>query len=386
MMQAAPATATRNRRGDRAIAAGAQATKPSDPALAPTERARMDEFLHDFLASKASVLADTDLATRFSAFVMRGKLMRALLVTIGYRLGTPGSVDKRLPEDVIRVAVALELLHSSLLIHDDIIDRSETRRGDPSWHTHYAASVDRARRGVGSPMLGADHVGLSMAICAGNVGFFFSFEILATLDTSPEIARRLHTVVAQTVGAAGLGELRELRLTVDGQGTAADAAHVNLDKTALYSCTLPLLVGGLLGGAEDGVLDDLHAMGADMGHLFQLVDDELDLFGEEGALGKPTGTDVREGRHTLLYTMLREGVPAKEWRRLAPIYGRIDLSANDLQLLRDAAIQHGVRDAYHAQIASIVTRTLGRIDALPCSPPSRSELIGFVHAVAHRHK
>ena len=348
---------------------------PATPApSAAHDRSAVEAFLHRFLEAKQRSDGTGDVAGRYAQYVCRGKMMRALLVVLTYRMGG----HQCLSADVLRCAAALELLHSAMLIHDDIIDRSDERRGQPSWHVRYARLA--AARGAAE----AAHVGRSMALCAGDVGFFFAFEMLAQLDAEERIKRRLLTAVTRMVGAAGLGELHEMRLALHHNGGDAAIFDVYAQKTAAYSCALPLTVGGLLGGLPAATVAELDTVGMAVGRMFQVIDDELDLFGDAAALGKPVGTDVREGRHTLFYALLERRLPAAEWAQLKPLFGNGELQQADLRRVR-AAVEHaGIRRLIGRHLQRTSAAAMQRVAALPVAAVHRQSLRRMIGAVLAR--
>jgi geranylgeranyl pyrophosphate synthase len=348
---------------------------PATPApFAAHDRSAVEAFLSRFLNAKQRTDGSGDVAGRYAQYVCRGKMMRALLVVLAYRMGG----CRRLSADVLRCAAALELLHSAMLIHDDIIDRSDERRGQPSWHVRYAQLA--AARGAAE----AAHVGRSMALCAGDIGFFFAFEMLAQLDAEERIKRQLLTAVTRMVGAAGLGELHEMRLALHHNGGDATIFDVYAQKTAGYSCALPLTVGGLLGGLAADTVAELDAIGLAVGRMFQVIDDELDLFGDAEALGKPVGTDVREGRHTLFYALLDRRLPAAEWAQLKPLFGNGELQPEDLRRVRAAVDRAGIRRLIGRHLQRTSAEAMERVAALPVAPAQRESLRRMIGALLAR--
>jgi geranylgeranyl pyrophosphate synthase len=333
----------------------------------------VERFLSQFLAGKRSDGAG-EVADSFAQYACRGKMMRALLVVLAYRMGCAGPLST----DVLRCAAALELLHSAMLIHDDIIDRSDTRRGMPAWHVRYARFA--AMRGTAE----AAHVGRSMALCAGDVGFFFAFELLAQIDADPATKRALLTAVTRTAGSAGIGELDEMHLALDHRCDDTAILDVYAKKTAGYSCALPLTAGALLGGLTAETVTELAAVGRDLGQMFQIIDDELDLFGDAREIGKPVGADVREGRHTLFYALLSRNLPAAEWARIAPLFGDRNLRYEDLLRVREAAAAAGIREMVGAHLQRTAQVARRRVDALAVAPHHRQSLQRTISAVLAR--
>ena len=360
--------------GTPAPATGSRLVSSTPVPFTDRDRSAVEAFLRQFLDAKQRTDGTGDVAGRYAQYVCRGKMMRALLVVLAYRMGG----REGLSPDVLRCAGALELLHSAMLIHDDIIDRSDERRGEPSWHESYAQLA--AARGAAE----AAHVGRSMALCAGDVGFFFAFEMLAQLEAEEGIKRRLLTSVTRMVAAAGLGELQEMRLALSHRGGAATVFDVYAQKTAGYSCALPLTVGGLLGGLAAPIVAHLDAIGHAMGQMFQVIDDELDLFGDAAALGKPVGTDVREGRHTLFYALLERHLPAAEWARLKPLFGNGELGQDDLLRVRAAVDDCGIRRLVGRHLRHTADHAMERVAALAVAPAHRESLRQMIGAVLAR--
>ena len=356
-----PGTAPNSRTPDRPAPFGAQ------------DRQAVERFVSEFLAGKHADGAG-EVADRFAEWVCRGKMMRASLVVLAYRMGRSGPLST----DVLRCAAALELLHSAMLIHDDIIDRSDTRRGMPAWHVRYA------RRAGSWDAAEAAHVGRSMALCAGDVGFFFAFELLAQIDADPHTKRELLTAVTRTAGTVGVGEMNEMHLAVDHRGNDDAILDVYAQKTAGYSGALPLTAGGLLGGLAAETLAELAAIGRALGEIFQIIDDELDLFGNALEMGKPVGADVREGRHTLFYALLSRHLPAPEWARIRGLFGDPNLRHDGLLPVREAIDAAGIRDMVGARLQRTADAARRRVETLEVAPRHRASLLGMFDAVLAR--
>ena len=331
------------------------------------DRIQVEEFLKKFFLSKDETPLTRDLAKRFEIFSCKGKMMRALLVLTAFRL----SEKKQLSQDAIRCAASLELLHSSILIHDDVIDRSMQRRGTTSWHLDYAtiAKANGSRD--------YNHIGRSMAICAGDIGFFFAFEILSKLQAGKKAKDNIFSLVCQTLAGAGLGELEEMDLSENHKGDSNDIFKVYAKKTALYSCSLPLAVGAILGGLDTLTVSKLISIGRSLGQAFQLLDDDLDLFGDPTKTGKPIGTDVREGRHTLLYSLLSKHLPPEKWQSLKLLFGEKELPESKLKLVQEAAEKYGIRKEIHHQVAKMKKEIKIMVENLSLTP----DLLNFFNKV-----
>ncbi|SDP24014.1 geranylgeranyl diphosphate synthase, type I [Nakamurella panacisegetis] len=237
-----------------------------------------------------------------------GKRLRPQFLCWGFLAAHPEAerftAGDRLPPGVLQAAAALELIQACALIHDDIIDRSDTRRGKPSIHR----SVQKLHADHGWSG-DAEHYGLSSALLLGDLAlawaddlFLDGFEQLGGPAGALSAWRAMRTEVLA-------GQLLDLRITADRSGdpevAADDAMVVNRYKTAAYTVERPLHLGAALGGASPATVTALREYGAVIGVGFQLRDDLLGVFGDPAATGKPAGGDLIEGKRTVLLAMAR---------------------------------------------------------------------------------
>ncbi|MFB6242426.1 MAG: polyprenyl synthetase family protein [Candidatus Nanosalina sp.] len=230
-----------------------------------------------------------DSSERLSEMVKGGKMVRGSLVML-----TNEFYGGDNPEDALKAAGAIELLHTGLLMHDDIVDRDEYRRGMPTFAEQYRKMAEEKDISEG------EHFGTSMAIVAGDISFFVATEILSELEAFPEIYRKVNKLVAQEFSRVSLAEQRDI-YTGHSQEELEESEIMELyrDKTARYTFSLPFSVGAVLAGAEDDRIEDLRQLGEKIGVIYQLKDDELGLFGSEEKTGKSLGSDLEENKKTL---------------------------------------------------------------------------------------
>jgi geranylgeranyl diphosphate synthase type I len=291
-----------------------------------------------------------DVCQRLYGFASQGKMIRGGLVYLGYRVCRNGHGANARARQLAEAAVAMELFQSALLVHDDIMDRDLLRRGQKTLHVQYAEMAGRA--GAGD----AAHLGEGLGICAGDVGYFLAFEILAGMKISPAVHRRILQLCARELSCVGVAQMQDL---FNGTGTAAitndEILRLYLYKTGRYTFSLPLMVGGLLAGAKAPVLKRLEKIGEYLGIIFQIKDDELGLFAETEAIGKQAGSDVREGKKTLYYSYLFDRAPEPDLKRLSRIFGNGAGRPEDLQYVRDLVEDLGIRGEV-AGVASTLAR------------------------------
>ena len=257
------------------------------------------------------------LALAFITACKGGKRIRGVLVRMGYEIANQSSVVS-LPagkaglqsSDIIKVGAALEILHASILAHDDIIDKSELRRGQK---TLYQA-------------LGGDHYGISQAIGLADIGFFLCFSIISKSKFQDQEKNQAIGIVSKMMMDTGLGEILDVELPhLGGERKEEDVIKIMHLKTAQYTISGPLVVGATLGGADEDLYKKLSQFGDNLGIAFQIQDDILGVFGEEKELGKSVTSDIEEGKNTLLITEALKKATSGQRKILDQYYGKGDL-------------------------------------------------------------
>lgn len=317
-------------------------------------------YLDEFLSQKERELApvgEHHAATlgEIGAFCARGKMIRAAMTLLGWRAA--GGKDD---EPVLPIAGAMELLHAGLLIHDDVMDRDDFRRGHPAFHRRYRDRL--AAEGAADPQ----HTGESLAVCAGDVAFFLAGESLARAALpEPRHAEVRRTFFHECL-LVGLGQMDDVSLGARRAPAAvADILAVYRYKTARYTFSMPLILGALGAGDDHMLCERLDAVGERIGTLFQIKDDELGLFGEAADIGKPTGSDIREGKKTLLFSLMVEHAAGADRDRLLRTLGNPSITAADIAFVRDLAERSGALAAVRSRAATIETEARGLIGGLP---------------------
>jgi geranylgeranyl diphosphate synthase type I len=300
--------------------------------------------LERLLAAQAGELARAGRASaeavrRLAAFAARGKMVRGGLLVFGWRMhgGEKGPIARSI---VLRAAAALELLHSALLVHDDIMDGDRLRRGEPTVHARYEEEARRAR--AADP----GRVGTALGVSAGDLAIFAALEEICSLEVDPALGIALARRVGRELSLVGAGQLEDVALGADRRWPSrAEVLAVYTYKTARYTFSLPLACGALLAGARPAEVARLDRLGELLGTVFQVLDDDLGMFASETETGKPVGADIREGKKTLLARELLRRAGGAERRRLAPLFGKRNLTRRDIEAVREAAERLGARQA-----------------------------------------
>lgn len=305
-----------------------------------------------------------------------GKRVRPELVVWGHLAGG-GGIDPP-GSDVLAAAAAIEVLHTFALIHDDVMDRSERRRGRPTAHVAFAQrAVEAAPASSGDPASDPAWFGVSAALLAGDLASAWADELFATV-AGPE-ARRQFDVLRNEVMA---GQYLDVRLALDDTPSEDMAKRVALLKSARYTVTRPLLVGAALAGAPAGVAAALERYGDSAGLAFQMRDDVLGLFGDPATSGKSSLDDLREGKRTLLVTRALRLADDDQRRVLQGALGDPDLDEAGARVARDVVAATGARASVEALIADECARAVASTADLP--GPAASALRAMAVRLSHR--
>jgi len=281
-----------------------------------------------------------------------GKRFRALLVLAGYHL-TSG----RAPTPAIPAAAALEHFQSWMLIHDDIIDHAELRRGGPTVHRE-VARLHAKERGVGS----SEDYGVGVAITLGDLEEPFTLASLLASNTPP--ARRLAALgeFVRMTRETAYGQLLDLRngTREPGRLEEKDVLEVHRLKSAVYTVVSPLKIGALLAGARPSSLTDLEAIATDLGIAFQLRDDVLGAGFESAAIGK-SANDLVEGKRTLLVVRAWKTGSPSEKAAIARVLGRPGAGEAEVARARAALRSSGALAYSERRIEALTGRALDRL-------------------------
>ena len=251
------------------------------------------------------------------AVLSNGKRVRPVLLIAGYL-----SQGREPNEGIFDIAVSVELFHNFLLIHDDIIDKDELRRGMPTLWRRFQEE------------LGVDeHLAISLAISAGDTLYAYVVEKITKARLPPEKRLKALERFTHTMELTGYGENLDIYFPVVpiDQIDEKWVSIVHKLKTAMYTISFPLTLGAELGEASEDILNGLYEYGINAGIAFQLHDDILGVFGDPKKTGKPVGNDIREGKRTLLLLTAYRNANEEQKRILEEAIG-----SNDEQKIQKA--------------------------------------------------
>ncbi|MGW5521387.1 polyprenyl synthetase family protein [Gordonia sp. NPDC003950] len=324
-----------------------------------------------------------------------GKRVRPTFGYAGWLCGI-GHPDRRPPQpeqtatDALRVCAALELVQACALIHDDIIDHSDTRRGRPTVHRLFEQH-HRESEWSGDA---ADH-GVAAAILAGDFALAWADDMVAGhspagADPTDDAPTPLPAAVGSTWAAMRTevlgGQYLDIVNEAAGDDSVEAAYRVMRYKTAAYTVARPLELGARMAGAPPQLLDDLAAVGHDLGIAFQLRDDVLGVFGDPDRTGKPSGDDLVEGKRTvLLASGLRRATDRDPTLadRLRGYLGRT-LDSDELAGARSILVDVGARAEVEDRVDGLLGSATARLDAADIAAGVRTQLRGLAESIAHR--
>ncbi|MFE9687492.1 polyprenyl synthetase family protein [Streptomyces sp. NPDC006285] len=283
----------------------------------PEVARRVEAILADFVIRQAESAAARGLPNQAPLVLgdflaAGGKRIRPLLCVLGWHAaGARGNADAAL-----QVAASLEMFHAFALIHDDIMDRSATRRGRPT--VHRALAADHAH---GRSAAAADHLGEAGAILVGDFALAWADELLHTARLSPGQLWRVLPLMDDMRGEVLYGQYLDITVTGTRSHEHAVLLRIIRYKTAKYTCERPLHIGAALAGTDEQLLCALSDFALPLGEAFQLRDDLLGVFGNVQETGKPALDDLREGKQTVLVALALAQAPRAQAGQLRQFLG-----------------------------------------------------------------
>jgi geranylgeranyl diphosphate synthase type I len=279
------------------------------------------------------------------------------------------------PDDPVAIdaGAALELLHSFALVHDDIMDGSDRRRGEPAVHRAFETRHHQA--GWRGP---AARFGEGAAILVGDFAFVYSDLLMR--DASPAARAVFDELRIELC----VGQFLDLSATAAGARDAGRARTIEWYKSGKYTVERPLHVGAALAGRLDELQAPLSAFGLPLGEAFQLRDDLLGVFGAEAVTGKPVGDDLREGKLTPLLAAATARAQGDDLRLLERVGS--DLTADEITALCDLLVRTGAVAEVERAIERLVAESLAALERVPVTDEARAALADLGRFVAWRDR
>ena len=279
-----------------------------------------------------------------------GKRMRPCMVVAACR-AVGGDGEKAVP-----LAVAIEYIHNFTLIHDDLMDGDEKRRGMDTSHVVYS---------------------LPTAILAGDALFAKAYDIIADLDVPSDAMRKVLKKVSVAVWDLARGQQMDVNNENSGTVSMDDYIEtIRLKTSVLFAAGAA--GGALIGGADDATVEKIHEYAMNLGVAFQMFDDILGIYGDPEKTGKSAGNDIRKGKNTVMVCHARENIKDKETLdRFMSVFGKLDATDDEIEIARSILKESG---SYDYAIRMAEKYTMDSIACLDCLPDSDDK--AFMKALA----
>ena len=297
-----------------------------------------------------------------------GKRLRPILVNVGYFLA--GGKDKK---SILSASLSVELLHNYFLIHDDIIDRDELRRGKKSLFALYRDKTKDLHRGI------------SLAIVSGDIVASLAEQAILESAFPKENKIRALEILNKTNIFTCHGQMLEMSLEERWDKiTEKDIFNVLKNKTAGYTFASPLKIGAVLAGTNNGFLNKLEEFALPIGIAFQLRDDILGLFGNRKELGKPVASDIREGKPNLLILKTLDLAKPEDRKIFKNYLGQEDISQKDIEEIKRIIRESGALKYCQRQAEKLVAKAKALIKKINACQQEKDFLLDLTDYIVKR--
>lgn len=306
-----------------------------------------------------------------------GKRLRPAFMYYGYI-----AADGKDRERLMNTAVAIELIHTFLLIHDDIIDRDALRHGEPTLHEQYRAWGKKFLN-----LKNPEHFGDSIALIVGDMLFALGNNIIFKSGFPEKHLFAALSRMQQIVSGTVVGQAQDIYIEYRGKASSREILEMYERKTARYTVEGPLHIGALLAGGTPELAVELTRYALPVGIAFQIQDDILGMYGDETRLGKPIGSDIREGKITLLVSHIFEHADRTTKQEVDQLIRRgSELSMADIDRLRSIVSKTGALDNAKTLALQYIGEGKQALATMqsPITPEAREFLEGVADYMAKR--
>jgi geranylgeranyl pyrophosphate synthase len=287
------------------------------------------------------------------------------------------SLGAKLDDDCYKIALAIEFLHSSILIHDDIIDKDSLRRGKITTHAAYETDVLQSKR---LSHLESKHYGNSMAICVADLGIFYAFRLLSEIKRDD--AKQIFDICATKMMECGFGELIDVDIATHRTTTLDEVLLMYRLKTSSYSFELPFILATIVANRKD-LQADIQKIGSLFGELYQLQDDYLNIFGDEKTQ-KSIGGDLTERKQTFFVLLFFTHANDSDKKLLQNIMGK-KISKRKLELARKLFLQNNILELWKNRAITQKEAVEKSINSLKITSNTKHEFKDCLNLIIERN-
>lgn len=338
--------------------------------LAEHLTARLEQYY-----SLATFPFDRELLKELGAFSTRGKMLRGVgFVLLAKSLGFSDRTTS------LDIGAALEMFQSGLLIHDDIMDHDEKRRGQKSLYKlyHDKAATLKLRQ--------PENFGLGVGICGGDMTFFIAYDLLSNSKLEEVEKMQVLQVTNRELLQLGMSQIQDSYLAAKSEVVdEADILQMYVGKTARYTWRWPLLLAAATTNQPLEVQQQFSHLADQAGLLFQLKDDELGLFGDTKQTGKNTGSDIQEGKKTLYWLHLQELAQSDQsLQSILSLFGQSQVQDSEIHQVQQTILDTGIKQQVEQRMAELYERSTELITALTVPPEAKAVLSTLLNLTYHR--
>ncbi len=354
---------------------------------------RLDEFCaqqrRDFAAISDELAPITDYVQDLLQGGKRFRAMFAYWAWVGALEGQNLTKEQLelSAEAIVEISAALEMFHGAALVHDDLLDRSDTRRGAPAVHKRFEAL--HGRNGwAGIP----ERFGQAGSVLVGDMMLGWANEIFAkailkapTAAAQQASREQFHLMQIEVMAGQYLDVAEENAGPTRAAHEAVGRANrVMLYKTAKYSVEAPLLIGAAFAGADESLLHSISAFAIPLGLAFQLKDDILGVFGTPEKTGKPVGDDLREGKRTVLIALTRETLQPSVAKIFDELLCERELTDEQIRYLQQTIIDSGALRKTELMLEELAEQSLTALENIELSATAKDNLRALAQKVVSR--
>lgn len=324
----------------------------------------LKNFLDKEIENAGISIITKEMVENLKEYILRGgKRIRPILIILGNNCFKEETID------VVKASICVELMQSYLLIHDDVIDKDDLRRGGPTIHKIYGKKVD-------------DHFGISMAINMGDLASALIGKSITDSDLEDgvkvKVLEKLNGILVQEIYG------QTLDITLNREIKEKDVLQIYRLKTVPYTTEGPLCIGAILGGASKEDIGNLEKFSIPIGLAFQIHDDILGTFGKSKTTGKPNDSDLKEGKKTLLIIKALEKCSEDERKFILKNIGKENLNEEDSTKIREIIEKSGSLDYCRDIAKKYVEEGIKSIECMNLRKEGKENLIELAKYIIER--
>jgi len=296
-----------------------------------------------------------------------GKRIRPMMMCWGYK-----AAGGKNYKEIVKTSVSIELIHAFLLMHDDIIDRDDMRRGKKTIHARYRDYNKQFLLGKD-----AEHFGQSVSIVLGDFIYSLGNQVLFESKFEARSIIQALNKLQSIVGVTCVGEVQDVHMEYKKSVTDKEILNMYENKTAKYTFEGPLQLGAMLAGADDAFCDKLSTYAIPLGIAFQIRDDILGVFGDEKKTGKSANSDIMEGKKTFMVNRAYKNATTEQKRILNESLGNQDIDAKGIKKFQETIINTGARNEVEDYMQKLLLQSQKALDKIALTQETKELFFGL---------